>query len=273
MRLPAYSNQPSTHLSSSRVIVMKVVVIADIASNWMGSMKKGKQLIEDCKEAGVDLVKFQMWRVEDLYTEEQMRKLKEKEVYTETPDIKELKKYELNFEKARALKEYADSLGVEWFTSVFYPEAVAFCEEIGVKRYKIASRTAALMDKNSMEVLNAVAKTGKPVIISLGMEGADLSLFRRLFPNRVEYLYCVAKYPPSDGEVFLTRSTKPIYSGFSDHTLGITASIAAVALGARIIEKHVKLPESQGPDAPFSITVSKLKELIGHIRRLEVMLE
>ena len=251
---------------------MKVVVIADIASNWMGSVKKGKQLIKDSKEAGVDLVKFQMWRVEDLYTEEQMRKLKEKGVYAETPVIRELRKHELNLEKARTLKEYADSLGIEWFASVFFPEAVAFCEETGVKRYKIASRTAALMDKDSMEVLKAVAKTGKPVIVSLGMEGADLNLFFRLFPNRAEYLYCIAKYPPSDEEVFLTRLTKSIYSGFSDHTLGITASIAAVALGARIIEKHVKLPESQGPDAPFSITVSELKELIDHIRRLEVML-
>ena len=106
--------------------------VAEIGSNWEVKMLKATELIWACKKAGADAVKFQMWRAEDLY------------------DGK-YKEYELTFEKAEILKEYADAIEIEFFCSVFYPEAVEFLEKLGVKRYKLASRTVTKKDPHSVE--------------------------------------------------------------------------------------------------------------------------
>ena len=104
-------------------------MVAEIGSNWEGDFKKAEKIITECKKAGADAVKFQMWRATDLYTKSH-------------PLWNFIKKSEITFEKAKKLKNICDKVGIEFFCSAFYPEAVEFLEKLGVKRYKIASRSS-----------------------------------------------------------------------------------------------------------------------------------
>ncbi|SVC26514.1 uncharacterized protein METZ01_LOCUS279368, partial [marine metagenome] len=151
---------------------MQTMVIAEIASNWEGSISKAKKIILASKKAGGNAVKFQMWRANDLYSKKH-------------PQWKIIKKSELTFKKAEKLKKYADDQNIEFFCSVFYPEGVDYLESLGVKKYKIASRTCLLNDKYSLETLESVARTRKPVIISMGMGGNKKRIMKIFSKNKI----------------------------------------------------------------------------------------
>ncbi len=240
--------------------IMKTTVVAEIGSNWEGSVSKAKQIIEECKDAGADAVKFQMWRAKDLYSPTH-------------PQWNVIKKSELTFEKAKQIKKISDKLGIEFFCSVFYPEGVEFLESLKVKRYKVASRTCLLKDPYSLETLEAKAKTGKPIIISMGM-GGDRNKIQKIFSNNATtFCYCISDYPLKFSKIDWKQAIK--FDGFSDHTLGITASILFTTFKKQknsssvFIEKHVKTKNSKGPDASTSIDTSQLRELVTHIRTIE----
>jgi len=240
---------------------LKTLIIAEVGSNWEGNLTKAKKLIKQCKNVGANAIKFQIWRTSDLYSKNH-------------PDWKIIKRSELSFEKTIKLKKFADSLGIEFFCSVFFPEAVDFLESLKIKRYKIASRTCLLNDPYSKETLEKIAKTRKPVIVSMGM-GGNRKYLEKLFSKNKEsiFCYCISEYPLSIKKINWKEAMQ--YDGFSDHTLGITAPIIFTILkklkGANqiIIEKHVKLENSKGLDASTSITVNQLSELISHIREIE----
>ena len=162
---------------------MKTIVVAEIGSNWEGDLTKARKIITKCKKAGADAVKFQMWRAKDLYTERH-------------PLWNFIKKSEITFEKAKKLKDICDKVGIEFFCSAFYPEAVDFLEKLGVKRYKIASRTCLLKDPNSIETLESKAKTRKPIIVSMGM-GGNREHIKKIFSKNKSLLfcYCISEYP------------------------------------------------------------------------------
>ena len=238
---------------------MNVIVVAEIASNWDGSILKAKQLVKESKEAGADAVKFQMWRANDLYENH--------------PDWKIIKKSELTFKKAEQIKKFADKFGIEFFCSAFYPEAINFLESLKVKRYKVASRTCTLRDPYSLETIRAEAKTKKPIIISMG-EGGDRPFLKKNFnKNKITFCYCISEYPTPIKKINWRDAIK--YDGFSDHTLGIAAPIIFSILKKQnnakkiIIEKHVKLKESKGPDASTSINTKELSDLVSHLRIIE----
>jgi|TARA_B110000014_G_C20037087_1_gene538804 sialic acid synthase SpsE len=238
---------------------MQITIIAEIASNWEGSVSKAKKLLKESKKAGADAVKFQMWRAEDLYKGH--------------PDWKLIKRSELTYKKAKQIKKFADKLGIEFFCSAFNPEAVKFLESLGVKRYKVASRTSTLKDENALETLKIKAKTKKPIIISMG-EGGNKSLIKKNFSkNKIIFCYCISEYPTPIKKINWNDAIK--YDGFSDHTLGITAPIIFSILKKQnnakkiIIEKHVKLKESKGLDASTSINTNELSDLVSHLRIIE----
>ena len=239
---------------------MKAIIIAEIASNWQGSVNKAKKIIHECNKAGADAIKFQMWRAEDLYN-------------TSHPNWKNIKKSELTFDKARKIKKHSDKYGIEFLSSAFYPEAVDLLEGLKVKKYKIASRTCLLKDPYSMDTLLTKARTKKPVIISMGMGGNKKKIKDIFKKNKKTFCYCISKYPTALNEVNWNEAKK--FDGFSDHTLGITAPIIFAVMKKQqkarkiIIEKHVKLKNSKGPDASTSITTKQLKELISLIRIIE----
>jgi len=239
---------------------MKVTIVAEIASNWEGNITKAKKLIKECKKAGANAVKFQVWRATDLYNEKH-------------PNWKEIKKSELTFKKAEKLKKYADEQNIEFFCSVFYPEGVNCLESLGVKKYKIASRTCLRNDKNSLETLERVSKTRKPVIISMGMGGNKKRIMKIFSKSKKTFCYCISEYPAPFEKINWKKAIK--YDGFSDHSLGIDAPFLFTLLKKQTrtkqitIEKHVKLKNSRGPDASTSITTDLLKELISRIRLIE----
>ena len=239
---------------------MKAIIIAEIGSNWQGSVYKAKKIIHECKKAGADAIKFQMWRAEDLYN-------------TSHPNWKNIKKSELTFEQVKKIKKFADQIGIEFFCSVFYPEAVNFLEALKVKKYKIASRTCLLKDPYSMDTLLTEARTKKPVIISMGM-GGDKKKIKKIFSkNKTIFCYCISEYPTKLNKIHWDQARK--FDGFSDHTLGIVAPIIFTMIKKQegkkniIIEKHVKLKNSKGPDASSSINTSELTQMISAIRKIE----
>jgi sialic acid synthase SpsE len=201
-----------------------------------------------------------MWRASDLYSKNH-------------PDWKTIKKSELTFKKAERIKKYADEQNIEFFCSVFYPEGVDYLESIGVKKYKIASRTCLLNDKYSLETLERVSRTRKPVIISMGMGGNKKRIMKIFSKSRKTFCYCISEYPAPFEKIDWKKAIK--YDGFSDHSLGIVAPFLFALLKKErhakrlIIEKHVKLRNSRGPDASTSITTDQLKELTSRIRIIE----
>ena len=238
---------------------MKITVVAEIGSNWEGNTIKAKKIIRECKKAGADAVKFQIWRANDLYD-------------TKHPSWKIIKKSELTFNQASILKKFADKIKIDFFCSAFFPEAVDFLESINVKRYKIASRTCLLKDPFALETLKKKASTKKPVIISMGMGGNKKKILKMFSKNNKTFCYCISEYPLEFEKIDWAMASQ--YDGFSDHTMGIMAPIIFTILkkiknSKKIyIEKHVKLKNSKGPDASTSITTEQLKELISQIRMI-----
>ena len=239
---------------------MKSFIVAEIASNWEGSFVKATKLIQKSKNAGANAVKFQMWRAHDLYNNKH-------------PNWKFIKKSEITFEKARKLKKIANKIGIEFFCSAFYPEAIDILEKLKVKRYKIASRTCLLKDPYALETLQEKSHTKKPVIISMGMGGNRKRIEKIFSRNKKIFCYCISEYPTKITKIDWKKAIK--YDGISDHTLGITAPLIFTMLKKQqntkniLIEKHVKLSNSRGPDADSSIDTEELANLVSAIRKIE----
>ena len=239
---------------------MKTAIVAEVGSNWEGSIKKATKLISKCKDAGADAVKFQMWRATDLYN-------------MDHPDWDFIKKSEITFKTAKKLKEICDDYNIEFYCSAFYPEAVDCLESLNVKRYKIASRTCLLKDPFSKETLKREADTKKHIIISMGM-GGDKKYIKKIFSkNKTTFCYCISEYPLLIQKINWKNAIQ--FDGFSDHTLGVTAPIIYTTLkkyqGAKniMIEKHIKLKNSKGPDALSSIDTEGYSKMIKSIRLIE----
>ncbi len=246
---------------------MKVTIIADVGSNFCGSFDKAMDYLEVSAEIGIDIVKFQTWTADTLLSPHH-------------PGYDNIKgqKYGLPLEWHEKLLQRAKRLGVEFMTTPTQPEHVDFLEEIGVSRYKIASG-----DLNFVPLLKAVEATGKPVIISSGMAYSHeiaKAVSHCSGCSQIVVMHCVSKYPPLWNEMnlralgFLRRFLpSDVDIGLSDHSSGCTAAIAAVALGARWIEKHITFSKDfTTPDAPFALNIEEFKELVRQIRITEEML-
>lgn len=226
-----------------RGLLKRVEIIAEIGQNHNGDMELAKELIYAAKVNGADVAKFQLYDVDSIFQ----------------PDFEwyvAAKQAELNKEQACELAATCEEAGIEFMASVFDVERVNWCEEIGMRRYKIASRSV-----RQQALLQAVGNTGKNAIVSLGMwDGVGFPVVHT--KARVDYLYCVAKYPTAPADLDFAAIDFGQYAGFSDHTIGIDASLVAIARGARIIEKHFTLSKDMpGPDHAGSMEPRELAEL------------
>lgn len=241
--------------------MQNIKIIAEIGSNWNGSEQLGKKIIKSAKLSGADYVKFQMWRASDLYKPSH-------------PYWKEIKKSEFTPQMAKKLKEYADSLHIDCFWSVFYPEAVDVLEDLNVKLYKIASVTSALKHKFSLETMEKISKTKKPVIISMGF-GGDKNNLKKIFHNNKQYfLYCIPRYPTNINSISFKEMTK--FDGFSDHTKGILAPIIFALKNhekqtTKFLEKHISIRESRGADKLVSLDINNFQILISEIKKINTL--
>jgi len=241
---------------------MKSFVVAEIGSNWEGNYAKAKKIIQECKKANADAVKFQMWKAEELYDKSH-------------PNWNEIKRSELSFQMAKKLKKFSDKQKIEFFCSAFYPDAVKFLTSIGVKKFKVASRTCLLRDPYSFETLKKKAESKKQIILSMGMGGNKRKISKIFEKNKTVFCYCISDYPLKFEKINWRKAIK--YDGFSDHTMDILAPILFTIFkkqkkSKRIyIEKHVKMENSRGPDASTSISTKQLSEMIINIRLIEKM--
>ena len=220
-------------------------IIAEIGQNHNGNLRTAKKLIEKAKNSGADVVKFQIYDAKKLFSK------------INNPWYDYNCKTELSFEKVKILHEECKKLKIEFMASVFDAERVDWLEKLGVKRYKIASRS--IFDKN---LINKIIETNKPIIVSLGFWKKES--FPKSFCNsRVSFLYCISNYPTNLEQIKLSNVCFKKFSGFSDHTIGINASKIAMSRGARIIEKHFTLShKTYGPDHACSMVPTQLEELV-----------
>lgn len=242
----------------------KTFIIAEAGINHNGDAQTALKLVDAAKASGASAVKFQTYTTE-------------KRVATDSPIFAGLKKCELSYDDQKKIKEYADSIGMMWFSTPFDPEAAEFLKGLGVPLMKIAS-----FDIVNKVLLEAVAKTGIPTIMSRGMASEEeidtaVKIFEK-HGTELAILHCISAYPaPKDSanlnaiQTLLNKYSCPI--GYSDHTLGPEACVYAVALGARIIEKHFTLDKNQqGADHSMSADGADLKILCEKIRECESML-
>lgn len=219
-------------------------IIAEIGQNHNGEMGLALELINKAKESGADVAKFQLYDARTLFS-------KENNEWFEYNC-----KTEISREQLSILADECKKINIEFMASVFDVERVGWTEEIGVRRYKIASRS--INDKN---LLRKISSLGKPIIASLGMWK------QKAFPviegaKELDFMYCISKYPAPLEDVKLAMVNFEQYSGYSDHTIGITAAMAAFARGAKIVEKHFTLDKNMyGPDHFCSMTPGELKAI------------
>ena len=228
---------------------MRCKIIAEIGQNHNGDMAIAKELIHAAAENGADVAKFQAFDAKALFpTKEEGNEWYYYNCSTE------LSRDDLN-----TLNEECQKAGIEFMSSAFDVERVAWLEELGVKHHKLASRSI-----NDPELINAVVGTGKPIICSLGM-WSDTNFPEIKAPGGMHYLYCVCKYPTPLVDLNLQNITfdpRTSFAGFSDHTMGISAPITAMARDAQILEKHFTLDQSMyGPDHQGSMTPDELKQI------------
>lgn len=256
-------------------------IIAEAGSNHNRNMKQALRMIDVAAEAGADAVKFQTFSAETLYSKKtpDMSYLKKSKLLKKGQSVWDLlKKNELPRPWHKALSDHCKKRKIIFLSTPFDLEAVDLLEKLKVPAYKIAS-----YEITHLPLLKRVAQTKKPVILSTGM--ADLSdietALEVLYKNgnrQVILLHCAINYPPKFEDLHLRsmqtmRLAFQVPVGFSDHSSGISADLAAVALGACVIEKHYttdrRLP---GPDHPFAIEPHELKAMVRGIRETEVAL-
>lgn len=225
-------------------------IISEIGINHNGDLNLAHNMIRECAIAGADVAKFQVYDVNALFGSN--GEDPSQEIYDG------VKHTQLNKEHIKQLTKWCDEEGIEFMASVFDEERLGWLEELGVKRYKIASRTSKL----TRDLAEKIAQTGKPCLMSLGFNSHTLD---SKYTN-VQYLWCKSEYPTEYVNMSLPRSFKDtIYSGISDHSLGIEASLVAVARGAQIVEKHVTYDKSATSpkfDHVCSIDFKELADLV-----------
>tara|TARA_B110000977_G_C10982321_1_gene456630 strand:- start:205 stop:1227 length:1023 start_codon:yes stop_codon:yes gene_type:complete len=258
----------------------KTIIIAEAGVNHNGDIETAKRLIDVASDAGVDYVKFQTFKAERLVSPSaQKAKYQIKnDKNSDDSQLNMLKKLELSDADHKELISYCKSKNINFFSTAFDDEGISYLSSLNFDMFKIPSG-----ELTNYPYLKAIAKTGLPVILSTGM--ANLDEIEKSINVLVSYgtkkseitvLHCNTEYPTPMIDVnlkaMLTIKEKlGVSIGYSDHTLGLEVPIAAVALGAKIIEKHFTLDRSlKGPDHKASLEPNELKEMVIAIRNIEM---
>jgi len=255
----------------------KVFIIAEISANHNQNYDKAVQLVKAACEAGADAVKLQTYTPDTMTidSDKEWFQIKVNEAWKDQTLYDLYKKAYTPWEWHSKLAEITKNYNVLLFSTPYDETAVDFLEQMDVPVYKVAS--FELID---LELLKKIALTKKPVIISRGMASLEeLELaYKTLKENgcpEVAILHCVSSYPALPKEMNLAtiqdlKKKFDVVVGLSDHTLTTETAVAAVALGAKIIEKHITLDRNEkGPDSGFSLEPKEFKELVRQVRNVE----
>jgi len=253
-------------------------VIAELSGNHSHSIDIAEEIIRGCAEAGVDAVKLQTYTADTMTLDVDRP---EYAINSGTWDGRRL--YELYqdastpWEWTSRLMELATSLGLHLFSSPFDHTAVDFLEQFNPPCHKVAS-----FEITDVTLLRAIGATQRPVIMSTGLASREeieraIAVLRESGAGDIALLKCTSSYPANLADLNLAQISQmkadfDLVIGYSDHSLGVAASSTAVAMGANIIEKHVKSERSDSsPDAVFSSTLEEMSELVVALRQIETM--
>lgn len=259
----------------------RTLIIAEAGVNHNGSLDLAKQLVDAAAAAGVDYVKFQTFKAEKLTSKcARMAEYQKKNTGEDESQLAMLKKLELSETDHYELIRYCGEKGVKFFSTAFDMGSVEFLHHLGLGLWKIPSG-----ELTNYPYLKKIAQYHEPVILSTGMsEMSDVEAAMQVLldngvkKEQITVLHCNTEYPTPYEDVNLRamktmRDKLGVEIGYSDHTRGIEVPIAAVALGASVIEKHFTLDRTlSGPDQAASLEPNELKQMIDAIRRIEVAL-
>ncbi len=258
---------------------MKTFIIAEAGVNHNGSFELAKKLIDKAVWAGVDCIKFQTFNSKNLVSAQaQKAEYQKKTTDSNESQLDMLKKLELSHEQFKELQAYCNQKGIMFLSTPFDLESIDFLAELGVKNWKIPSG-----EITNYPFLRAIAKRKESVIMSTGMCTLDevrdaVNVLNEFGTTDITLLHCTTEYPaPYDSvnlNAMLTLKKEFGYNvGYSDHTNGIEIPVAAVAMGATIIEKHFTLDKTmEGPDHKASLEPDELKQMVQSIRNVEAAL-
>lgn len=246
-------------------------IIAEAGVNHNGSVALAKKLIDAAKDAGVDAVKFQTYRTEDIVNKSaEQAEYQKKNTGKVESQFDMLKRLELSYDSFRELKKYCDKKKIIFMTTAHTESALDFVDEI-VPAFKVGSG-----DLNNYPFLERIAKKGKPMIISTGMSKLEeiVEAVRVItkYNKDLVVLHCTTQYPTPKEYANLKametlRKELGCLIGYSDHTEGIEIPLYAASLGAVVIEKHFTLDRNmEGPDHKASLEPKELKDMVEKIR-------
>jgi pseudaminic acid synthase len=252
-------------------------IIAEMSANHNQDFNKAVEIIKRAKEAGADAIKIQTYTPDTITLDcnNEYFQINQGTIWDGTTLHKLYEKAYTPWQWQPRLKEVAEKEGLIFFSSPFDNTAVDFLEDMNVPAYKIAS-----FEITDIPLIEYIASKGKPVIISTGIATLldieqALNACKRMDNTQVALLKCTSTYPSPMEDVNLKTipnmaETFKIVAGLSDHTLGTHVSLASIALGAKIIEKHFTLRRSEGsPDAAFSMEPEEFKKMVKDIRDVE----
>jgi N,N'-diacetyllegionaminate synthase len=259
----------------------QVLIIAEAGVNHNGSLKIAKQLVDVAADSGVDVVKFQTFDSQELVTQWSPTASYQKSSQSPgTSQLEMLDALQLSRNEFISLAKYSNKKNIEFLSTAFDKKNMDFLMTLGIKRLKIPSG-----ELTNLEFLQHIGSKGLPVILSTGMSDLEevktavvTLLEAGLSKERLTILHCTSAYPAPIKDINLramnTLSLElKLPVGYSDHTLGTEISVAAVSMGASVIEKHFTLSRHMlGPDHAASMEPSELNQLVSQIRNIEIAL-
>lgn len=251
-------------------------IIAEIGVNYNGSMEIAKRMVDEIARCGVDVAKFQTAVPENLVSRFAQKADYQKETTGgEESQLEMIRKIMLPLEAFAEVKAYCEKAGVEFLSTPFDLESIDYLDSLGMRLWKVPSG-----EVTNLPYLIKIARTGYPVIMSTGMctlteisEAVDV--LNHYGAGDLTILHCTTEYPAPKDEVNLRamdtlRETFGVPIGYSDHTEGIEVSLAAVARGATVIEKHFTLDKNmEGPDHKASTEPAEFRQMVQSIRNIE----
>lgn len=256
----------------------RTLIIAEAGVNHNGSIEIAKQLIDVAAEAGVDYVKFQTFSADRLVSKEAtMAEYQQNNMHKVTTQHEMLKKLELSLDQHKILIDYCATKGVRFFSTAFDLESIDFLGSLHLGLWKVPSG-----EITNYPYLKRIANYREPVILSTGMsvyqeisDAVNLLIDNGVSKDMITILHCNTEYPTpmEDVNLYAMQYLKDKFNvrvGYSDHTIGIDVPVAAIALGAAVIEKHFTLSRSmEGPDHKASLEPEELKAMVTSIRNIE----
>ena len=243
-------------------------IIAELSANHNGSLERALQTIDAAQRCGASAIKLQTYTADTMTIDCDRPDFMVKGGLWDGFKLYDLYRWaQTPFEWHQAMFEYARNIGITIFSTPFDESSVDLLESLDVPAYKIAS-----FENTDLPLIRYVAKTGKPIILSTGMASEEeiseaVDVARSAGCNNLILLHCISSYPAPIEQANIQQVPElatrfNVLSGLSDHTLGTVASVAAVALGACVIEKHFTLSRAEkGPDSEFSIEPKELERL------------